>query len=95
MPNKFISDKWQVKFEEEGDPLWLIAAVVDPGEESDEYDYRFGVACAPTEEEALSTVPEGDIEDYIFIGVFNLLSLIGRSHMLGDVADLVDTLEDK
>lgn len=94
MPNKFISDKWKVKFEEKGNPLWLIVAVME-GEDTDEYDIVYGIACAPTGKDALNTVPEEDAEECLTLEAHNLLSLIGRSHTLGLVSDLVDTLEDK
>jgi hypothetical protein len=87
------SKKWKIKYEENGNPIWLIVAILPDEEEEYDLAVMLGVCSALTKEDALSTVAEYD--DCEFIDAFNILSIVSRGEMLFDVANIVDNMGDE
>jgi hypothetical protein len=87
------SRKWKIKYEENGDPIWIIVAILPDEEEEFELAVMLGVCSAPTKEDALSTVTEYD--ECEFIDAYNVLSIISRGEMLFDVSNIVDNMNEQ
>jgi hypothetical protein len=90
MGRVYESEKWNVKFEELGKPLWLILIIV---EEEELIHVYFGICQAETKEEAIATVkkPEGAI----LVEAHNILSVLMQSEMLHEVQDIFDNIDEE